>query len=89
MIKDERILDVVFESIITLDKEDEYYVIMMAGWLLSECIIRYQDKTLDFIKDDKLNYLIVNKAIQKCRESRRVSIEQKESLLLYKRKKDK
>lgn len=87
MIKDESILSIVFKHLQKLKEEDEYYVIMMAGWLLSECIILYRDQTLDFInRNSGLNKKIVNKGIQKCRESRRLTQIEKDQLLSIKRK---
>ena len=86
MLQYETILPVVFEHLLELKTENEYYVIMMAGWLLSECIIKYQDSTLHFMKTHpELNAKIVNKGIQKCRESRRLTQETKDMLLTYKR----
>lgn len=81
---DESILPKVFNHLSMLKDEEEYYVIMMAGWLLSECIILYKNKTLQFIKEADLNPKILNKGIQKCRESRRLSQEEKDNLLSYK-----
>jgi 3-methyladenine DNA glycosylase AlkD len=70
-----------------LEAESAYYVIMMAGWLLSECIIKYKDQTLDFLANTSgLNQKIVNKGIQKCRESRRLTDEEKDELIQYKKK---
>ena len=87
MVKDESVLPLIFDRLKKLEQETEYYVVMMAGWLLSECIIRYRDLTLDFLnREKKLNHKIVNKGIQKCRESRRMTEEEKDQLLAYKRK---
>ena len=87
MVKDESVLPIIFDRLKKLEHETEYYVIMMAGWLLSECIIQYRDLTLDFLnREKKLNDKIVNKGIQKCRESRRLTEIEKEQLLAYKRK---
>ena len=86
MVKDESILPIIFKRLQNLNQENEYYVIMMAGWLLSECIILYKDQTLKFISTTKdLNKKIVNKGIQKCRESRRLTQIEKDELLPYKR----
>ena len=86
MVKDKSVLPVIFKTLGKLKNETAYYVIMMAGWLLSECVIKYLDETLEFIKHNpELNRKIVNKGIQKCRESRRVSEELKTELLAYKR----
>lgn len=88
MVKDESVLPVIYDSIKNLKQENEYYVIMMAGWLLSECLILYRDQTLNYLNREKeLNQKIVNKGIQKCRESRRMTDVEKDQLLQYKRKK--
>ncbi len=87
MIKDHRTLELIYESIHKLQVEDDYYVIMMAGWVLSESIIKYPNEVLLWIQSNPtLNAKIVNKAIQKCRESRRLTQTQKDTLLVYKRK---
>ena len=85
MVKNESVLTIIFDRLKKLEQETEYYVIMMAGWLLSECIIRYREQSLEFLNHEiKLNHKIVNKGIQKCRESRRMTEEEKEQLLPYK-----
>lgn len=87
MVKDKSVLPIIYDRLKKLEQENEYYVIMMAGWLLSECIIQYRDQTLEFLSHEKeLNKKIVNKGIQKCRESRRITEIEKEQLLSYKRK---
>ena len=87
MIDDPSVLIIIFDALLFLEDEDAYYVIMMAGWLLSEAIIKYKDKTLMFLsKHPNLNKKIVNKGIQKCRESRRLSQDEKDFLLSFKRK---
>lgn len=87
MIKDSSVLPKIYSHIEKLQDENEYYVIMMAGWLLSECIILYKEQTLDFLINSKrMNVKIVNKGIQKCRESRRLSPAEKDDLLKYKMK---
>jgi hypothetical protein len=87
MVKDESVLPIIFDRLKKLERETEYYVVMMAGWILSECIIQYRNLTLDFLnREMKMNDKIVNKGIQKCRESRRLTEIEKEQLLAYKRK---
>lgn len=87
MLNDENMLDKVFSALLSLKDEKEYYVIMMGGWLLCEAIIKYPEKSLEFIKESKgLNVKILNKGIQKCRESRRFTQEEKDMLNTYKRK---
>lgn len=85
MVKDKTILPIIYQSLKHLSHENEYYVIMMAGWLLSECIIKYKDESLEFLNNTKdLNKKVVNKGIQKCRESRRLTQDEKDQLLAYK-----
>lgn len=83
-VKDKNYLPLILESLLDFEHEDEYYVIMMGGWLLSECIILYRDETLAFLDNHTINKKIQNKAIQKCRESNRLSREEKDFLLKYK-----
>lgn len=82
--KEEEHLDFILESLLDFQDDNEYYVIMMAGWLLCECIIYHQDRTLNFIENNNINKKIQNKAIQKCRESRRFSQTQKDFLNKFK-----
>ena len=66
-------------------KETEYYVNMACAWLLAECFIKFRNETLHFLEQNTLNDFIVNKGIQKCRDSFRVSDEDKDLLLKFKR----
>ena len=61
-------------------KNDEYYVKMAIAWLVAEAYARDRDETLRYIKKSKLDAWTFNKAIQKIRESYRVSNEDKEML---------
>lgn len=77
-------IDKIFEILDKFQNEQHYYVNIMNSWLLCECFIKQRDKTLNYLKHNKLNKFTLNKGIQKCRESRRVSIEDKDMLLQYK-----
>lgn len=78
-------LDEVFSIINNLYKEEDYYVNMAVSWLLCELFINNRDKTLEYIKKDKLNKFTNNKMISKIRDSYRVSKEDKELLLKYRK----
>ena len=77
-------LDEIFNILNDFYNEEHYYVNMINSWLLCECFIKHRDETVKFLKTHKLNKFTINKAIQKCRDSYRVSIEDKEMLLKYK-----
>lgn len=77
-------IDKIFKILNTFEKEEHYYVNMMNAWLVCECFIKQRDKTFKYLKNNKLNKFTINKAIQKCRDSRRVSKKDKENLLKYK-----
>lgn len=64
----------------------DYYVEMAVAWLISICYIKYPNITLDYIKNNRLDNFTHNKAIQKIRESYRVSTEDKDYLNSLKRK---
>lgn len=61
-------------------KSDEYYINMAVAWLVSFCLIKEYDGTLPLIKEKRLPVWVHNKAIQKARESYRITKEQKEYL---------
>lgn len=65
---------------------DAYYVKMGIAWALSVCYIKYPEKTLPLFQGADLERWTHNKAIQKCRESYRVSKEEKAMLNQLKRK---
>ena len=57
---------------------------MAISWLMCELIIKNREQTLEYLKHHKLNDFTINKTISKCRDSYRVSKEDKEFLLKYK-----
>lgn len=57
-----------------------YYIKMAAAWALSVCFVKYRDLTWEVFSAKLMNPWVQNKAIQKCRESYRVSAEDKELL---------
>lgn len=59
---------------------DAYYVKMAVAWGLSVCFVKFRDKTLKFLENCKIDKFTYNKALQKMRESYRVSTEDKEML---------
>ena len=65
--------------------EEEYYVNMCIAWFVAECFIKRRETTLKFLKTNKLNKFTINKAISKCRDSYRVSAEDKQMLLAFKK----
>ena len=73
-----------FEFFNKLKNETEYYVNMAAAWLLAECMTKYRDKTIEFYNHNNTNDFIINKSISKCRDSYRISKEDKEYLLSFK-----
>ena len=77
-------LDRIFEVIDKFYNEEEYYVNMAIAWLVCELMIYNRDKTLKYLEHHNLNKFTINKAISKCRDSYRVSKEDKELLLKYK-----
>lgn len=58
---------------------------MAQAWLISIMYIKFREKTLEYLKENSLDTWTHNKAIQKIRESTRVSKEDKEFLLTFKR----
>ena len=64
---------------------DGYYVKMAVAWMLSICFVQYYEETKDFMRVADLDDFIYNKALQKARESLRLTAEQKDELAAMKR----
>lgn len=77
--------DSILNNIKSLNNEKEYYVNMATAWLLAELFVQNRDKTLQFLKTEKLNDFTINKMISKCRDSFRVSEDDKKMLLQFKK----
>lgn len=67
-------------ALLVSEESEDYYVYMAVAWALSVCLVKYYNKTLQVMKISNLNKITYNKAIQKARESYRITAEQKEEL---------
>ncbi|MDD2435419.1 MAG: DNA alkylation repair protein [Bacilli bacterium] len=76
-------IDHIFSIMNSFYEETHYYVNMMNAWLFCECFIKRREETITFLKHHKLNKFTINKGISKCRDSYRVSKEDKEMLIQY------
>lgn len=64
---------------------EEYYVNMMAAWFFATALAKQWDSTIPYLENGSLTAWVHNKTIQKARESRRITSEQKEHLKTLKR----
>lgn len=83
LVDDDNYIDEIFKIMNSFYDEKEYYVNMIVAWLFAECFTKQREKTLVFLKTHKLNTFTINKGISKCRDSFRVSKEDKEMLISY------
>lgn len=81
---DEEYLMIIFKKIDQLNRK-EYYIEMAIAWLVSIMYIKYPKETIKYLKKNTLSKTTQNKAIQKIRDSKRVSQEAKDDLLQYKK----
>lgn len=86
LVDDNTYIDRIFTALNSFEKEEEYYVNMVNAWLFAECFTKQREKTLEFLKTQRLNKFTLNKGIQKCRDSFRINPQDKEMLLQYKQK---
>lgn len=79
----ERLLQI-FDSI----DHEGYYVKMAVAWALSVCLVKQWDKSFAYMSssENHLDAFTYSKTVQKCRESYRLTAEQKESLTALKEK---
>ncbi len=66
-------------------KSDEYYINMMIAWFYATALAKQWDSTIVYIENGVLDKWVHNKAIQKARESYRITDEQKEYLKTLKK----
>lgn len=81
---DDAFCNQIFDIANSFFEETEYYVNMANAWLCAELFIKHRQKTLEFLKKHNLNKFTINKMISKCRDSFRVTSQDKEFLLSYK-----
>lgn len=85
-LNDEFVDDVI--KIVDTIKHDGYYYKMGAAWLIATIMAKYPSKCFEYLENNNLDDFVINKSIQKMNESFRVSIENKQKALKYKRKKE-
>ena len=81
----EEYIDKVIKNIAEI-KSNKYYVQMAIAWLLAESFINQKEKTMEYLKNNKLDNFTHNKAIQKIIDSYRVSQQDKEHVRTLRRK---
>lgn len=64
---------------------DEYYLKMMIAWFFATALSKHWNETIVYLERKKLDVWVHNKAIQKARESYRITTQQKEYLKSLKR----
>ena len=67
-------------------KHDGYYVKMGIAWAISVAFVKYEEKTMRFLKNNDLDDFTYNKALQKIVESNRVDKNTKNEIKEMKRK---
>lgn len=77
-------LSIIFD---TLDKieSDKFYINMAEAWLVCEMYTKFPKETKNYIEKNNLNKFTQNKTISKIRDSYRVSKEDKEMLVKYRK----
>ncbi len=78
--------DSIYLDMVAELRTDEYYINMCAAWFFATALAKQYDATLPYFKDNRLTVWVHNKAIQKARESYRVSAEHKNVLAGLRRK---
>lgn len=79
----EEYLPIIFNAVLSVDA-GVYYIKMAAAWLLAETLVHFYGEGVRFLRENALNGDLRRKAIQKARESFRLSPDQKEELKLLK-----
>lgn len=67
-------------------KHNGYYVKMAIAWVISICYVKFNEITLNYLKENNLDDFTYNKALQKICESLKVSKDEKDVIRDMKRK---
>lgn len=76
----ERVLEIINNI-----KSEAYYVKMAVAWTIQVAFVKFQDKTMKFLQNNKLDNWTYNKALQKIIESYRVNESTKKKIKCMKR----
>ena len=77
---EEKYLEEIFRIFNNIQSE-YYYVKMAIAWAISICLIKYYDKTINYLENNsKIDKWTYNKSLQKAIESYRITKDQKELL---------
>ncbi len=76
----DELFDKKYPQLVAEIKSDEYYIKMAVAWYFATALAKQYDAVLPFISEKKLDKWTHNKAIQKSRESLRVTKEHKQLL---------
>ena len=79
---EEEFIDAIYKMCLEVDQE-KYYIQMAIAWLISFGFIKFANKTYELLSKKQLSKFTQNKAVSKCRDSFRVSVEDKEKLKTY------
>lgn len=82
---DEKYIDKIF-VLVDKVKANGYYAQMAIAWLISECFAKFPEKTMDYLKKNRLDNFTFNKTLQKITESRKISDATKKIIKSMKRK---
>lgn len=77
-------IDRVLEYVNSINS-DFYYVQMMQGWLIATAAAKCRDKAIKFLQYNNLNATTQNMAVRKIRESNRISKEDKDFVIQFKK----
>lgn len=72
--------------LITEYQSDSYYVAMAIAWLLSVLLVGFYEDTKSYLEEHQLSKFILQKTISKARDSYRLTEEQKEELMILKKR---
>ncbi len=78
--------DSIYPEMVSKIRSEEYYVNMMIAWYFATALAKQYEAAVPYLETQKLDVWTHNKAIQKARESYRITPEQKEYLKTLKRK---
>ncbi len=81
---DDNYVDYAISQVSKID-DNQYYISMAIAWFISILFVKYKDKAIELLNNNTFNTQTINRAVQKIRDSLRVSPQDKQYVLQFKK----
>ncbi len=81
---DENYVEYAVSTVSKID-DKQYYISMAIAWFISVLFVKYKDKSIELLNNNTFSTQTINRAVQKIKDSLRVSVQDKQYVLQFKK----